>query len=35
MADHYGELKGEGNKAINAGKEKVNALKADAKHAMS
>ena len=35
MADQYDELKAEGNKAINSGKEKANALKADAKHAMS
>lgn len=35
MANQYDELKEEGNKAINSGKEKVNALKGDAKHAMS
>jgi len=35
MADQYDELKSDGNKAINSGKEKVNALKADAKHALS
>ena len=35
MANQYDELKDEGSKAVNSGKEKVNALKADAKHAMS
>jgi gas vesicle protein len=35
MADQYEAVKAEGSKAINSGKEKAHALKADAKHAMS
>ncbi len=35
LASQYEEIKDEGNKAVSSGKEAVNALKADAKHALS